>query len=35
VVKVGDKIPVKVVGIDDQGRINLSAVDAGFVPSKK
>ncbi|KKP31009.1 MAG: Polyribonucleotide nucleotidyltransferase [Parcubacteria group bacterium GW2011_GWC2_32_10] len=35
IVKVGDKIPVKVVGIDDQGRINLSAVDAGFVPNKK
>jgi polyribonucleotide nucleotidyltransferase len=30
VVKEGDKIPVKVIGIDDQGRINLSAIDAGF-----
>jgi len=35
VVKEGDQIPVKVVGIDDQGRINLSAVDAGFQPKKK
>ena len=34
VVKEGDKIPVKVIGIDDQGRINLSAVDAGFKSSK-
>jgi len=34
VVKEGDKIPVKVIGIDDQGRINLSAVDAGFKPKK-
>jgi len=32
VVKEGDKIPVKVVNIDDQGRINLSAIDAGFKP---
>jgi len=32
VVKEGDKIPVKVIGIDDQGRINLSAIDAGFKP---
>jgi len=32
VVKEGDKIPVKVTGVDDQGRINLSAVDAGFKP---
>ncbi|MDO8740795.1 MAG: polyribonucleotide nucleotidyltransferase [Candidatus Woesearchaeota archaeon] len=30
VVKVGDIIPVKVTGIDELGRINLSAVDAGF-----
>jgi polyribonucleotide nucleotidyltransferase len=30
VVKEGDKIPVKVTGIDEQGRINLSAIDAGF-----
>jgi len=34
VVKEGDKIPVKVTGIDDQGRINLSAIDAGFKPAK-
>ncbi len=27
VVKVGDMIPVKVIGIDDQGRINLSLKD--------
>jgi len=32
VVREGDKIPVKVVGVDDQGRINLSAIDAGFKP---
>jgi polyribonucleotide nucleotidyltransferase len=32
VVKEGDKIPVKVTGVDDQGRVNLSAVDAGFKP---
>lgn len=30
VVKEGDQIPVKVVEIDSLGRINLSAVDAGF-----
>ncbi len=35
VVKEGDKIPVKVVGIDEQGRINLSAIDAGFKPKPK
>ncbi len=35
VVKEGDKIPVKVIGIDDQGRINLSAIDAGFKPAPK
>jgi len=34
VVKEGQKIPVKVIGIDDQGRINLSAIDAGFKPKK-
>ncbi len=28
IVKVGDMIPVKVMGIDDQGRINLSLKDA-------
>ena len=30
VVKEGDKIPVKVTDIDAMGRINLSAIDAGF-----
>jgi len=34
VVKEGDVIPVKVVGIDELGRINLSAIDAGFKPKK-
>jgi polyribonucleotide nucleotidyltransferase len=34
-VREGDKIPVKVVEIDGQGRINLSAVDAGFKPKPK
>ena len=32
VVKEGDKIPVKVTSIDDMGRINLSAIEAGFKP---
>lgn len=32
IVKEGDKIPVKVTGIDELGRINLSAIDAGFKP---
>ncbi len=35
VVKEGDVIPVKVVSIDELGRINLSAVDAGFKPRQK
>jgi len=35
VVKEGDVIPVKVVSIDELGRINLSAMDAGFKPRKK
>lgn len=35
VVREGDKIPVKVTGIDEQGRINLSAIDAGFKPKPK
>jgi len=35
VVKEGDVIPVKVMQIDDQGRINLSAIDAGFKPKAK
>ncbi len=34
VVKEGDVIPVKVIGVDDLGRINLSAIDAGFKPKK-
>ena len=34
VVKVGDIIPVKVTGIDELGRINLSAIDAGFQAKK-
>jgi polyribonucleotide nucleotidyltransferase len=34
VVKEGDKIPVKVIGIDELGRINLSAIDAGFKAKK-
>ena len=35
VVKEGDVIPVVVEGIDDLGRINLSAIAAGFKPRKK
>lgn len=35
VIKEGDKIPVKVTGIDEMGRINLSAIDAGFKPKPK
>ena len=35
VVKEGDTIPVKVMSIDDLGRINLSAIDAGFKPKPK
>ncbi|MBI3631512.1 MAG: polyribonucleotide nucleotidyltransferase [Candidatus Staskawiczbacteria bacterium] len=35
VVKVDDVIPVKVIGIDELGRINLSAIDAGFQVKKK
>lgn len=35
VVKEGDKIPVKVTSIDEMGRINLSAVEAGFKPKSK
>lgn len=34
VVKVGDVIPVKVTSIDELGRINLSAAEAGFKPNK-
>jgi polyribonucleotide nucleotidyltransferase len=35
VVKEGDVIPVVVTNIDELGRINLSAIDAGFKPRKK
>jgi polyribonucleotide nucleotidyltransferase len=35
VVKEGEMIPVKVIAIDDLGRINLSAIDAGFKPKPK
>lgn len=35
VVKEGDVIPVKVMAIDELGRINLSALDAGFKPKPK
>jgi len=35
VVKTGDVIPVKVIEIDEKGRINLSAKAAGFKPLKK
>ena len=35
VVKEGDVIPVKVMSVDDLGRINLSAMDAGFKPKPK
>ncbi len=34
VVQEGDEIPVKVVEVDSMGRINLSAIDAGFKPKK-
>jgi len=34
VVKEGDIIPVKVTEIDNMGRINLSAIEAGFKPKK-
>jgi len=35
VVKEGDIIPVKVTEIDNMGRINLSAIEAGFKPKVK
>ena len=35
VVKEGDIIPVKVMAVDELGRINLSAIDAGFKPKNK
>jgi len=34
VVKIGDIIPVKVISIDELGRINLSAIEAGFKPKR-
>ncbi len=34
-VKVGDIIPVKVINIDENGKISLSAKKAGFKPKKK
>jgi len=34
-VKEGDKIPVVVTSIDELGRINLSALDAGFKPKPR
>ncbi|MEK7664714.1 MAG: polyribonucleotide nucleotidyltransferase [Patescibacteria group bacterium] len=34
VVRMGDKIPVKVISIDEMGRINLSAIEAGFNPKR-
>ena len=35
VVREGDVIPVKVMSIDELGRINLSAIDAGFKPANE
>lgn len=35
VVRIGETIPVKVTSIDELGRINLSAIDAGFKPKSK
>jgi len=35
IVKIGDILPVKVVSIDEMGRINLSAIEAGFKPKTK
>ena len=34
IVKEGDTIPVKVMSVDELGRINLSAIDAGFKPKE-
>ncbi len=34
VVKVGDVIPVIITSIDELGRINLSAIEAGFKPKR-
>lgn len=35
IVKLGDLIPVKIISIDQLGRINLSAIEAGFKPKRK
>ncbi|MDO8524738.1 MAG: polyribonucleotide nucleotidyltransferase [bacterium] len=35
VVKIGDVIPVKIIKIDEQGRVDLSAKQAGFSPENK
>jgi len=35
VVKIGDEIPVKIIKIDEQGRVDLSAKQAGFCPQPK
>ncbi len=35
VVKIGDVIPVKIIKIDEQGRVDLSAKQAGFSPEDK
>ncbi len=35
VVKIGDIIPVKIIKIDEQGRVDLSAKQAGFSPENK
>jgi len=35
VVKIGDVIPVKIIKIDEQGRVDLSAKQAGFLPKNK
>jgi polyribonucleotide nucleotidyltransferase len=35
IVKIGDIIPVKIISIDEAGRINLSAIEAGFRPKNR
>ncbi|MDD5750737.1 MAG: polyribonucleotide nucleotidyltransferase [Candidatus Pacebacteria bacterium] len=35
VVEIGDTIPVKLVNVDEQGRLNFSAKEAGFEPKIK
>jgi len=35
VIEIGDTVPVKVISIDELGRINLSAIEAGFKPKKE